>query len=222
MPTPASIQELASLKIFAGVPEGILAPVASATFSKRLARGQLLFTAGEPSEHLYVIRSGAIKVLLDSDRGDELVFTVLDAGELLGELSAIDGLPRSATAQAIRPTEVLAIPVALVREVLTAIPTALFAVAVELAEILRRLSGSTADLVFLDLPRRLAKLIVSREGAGHDDVHLTQSELASMLGVTRQSLNRALGGLQRRGWVTVRGAELHVHNRIALEHFADS
>ena len=222
MPTPTSVEELASLKIFAGVPDRILAPVAVATFAKRLARGQLLFTAGEPSEHMFVIRSGAIKVLLDSDRGDELVLTVLNAGDLLGELSAIDGLPRSATAQALLPTEVLVIPVALVREVLTAIPTALFAVAVELAENLRRLSGSTADLVFLDLPRRLAKLLLSRSSAGRDDVRLTQSELASMLGVTRQSLNRALGGLQRRGWVTVRGAELHVHDRIALEHFADS
>jgi len=152
MPAPASVRELATLKIFAGVDEGVLEPVASATFAKRLARGQLLFTAGEPSEHLFVIRTGAIKVFLDSDRGDELVLTILEVGDLLGELSAIDGLPRSATAQALRPTEVLAIPVARVREVLTASPAALFAVAVELAENLRRLSGSTADLVFLDEP----------------------------------------------------------------------
>jgi CRP-like cAMP-binding protein len=222
MPAPASVRELATLKIFAGVDEGVLEPVASATFAKRLARGQLLFTAGEPSEHLFVIRTGAIKVFLDSDRGDELVLTILEVGDLLGELSAIDGLPRSATAQALRPTEVLAIPVARVREVLTASPAALFAVAVELAENLRRLSGSTADLVFLDLPRRLAKLILSRGNAGRDDVALTQSELAAMLGVTRPSLNRALSGLQRRGWVTVRGAELHIQDPIALQHFTDS
>ena len=222
MPTPASVEELATLKIFAGVHDNILEPVASATFAKRLGRGQMLFTAGEPSEHLFVIRTGAIKVFLDSDRGDELVLTILDAGELLGELSAIDGLPRSATAQALLPTEVLAIPVAQVREVLTASPAALFAVAVELAENLRRLSGSTADLVFLDLPRRLAKLILSRGAAGPRRWQLTQSELAAMLGVTRPSLNRAFSGLQRRGWVTVRGAELQVQDPVALQHFTDS
>lgn len=91
----------------------------------------------------------------------------------------------------------------------------------DLALTVRRLTGSAADLVFLDLPRRLAKLLI---GAGDAEVELglSQSELAARLGVARQSVNRALAGLTRRGWIEVDRSTVRLRDRAALTRFAES
>lgn len=217
---PVDVTELQSLKHLAVVPAAGLADLARASYAKRLSRGQLLFTAGEPSEHLYVIRSGRIKIMIDSDRGDALLLTVLSPGDLIGELSMIDGLDRSTSAEALDASTVLALPAAQIRQVLTEHPAALMAMAVELATSLRRVSDTAADLVLLDLPRRLAKLILIRTTSGRAELGLTQSDLAAQLGVTRQALNRALGGLVKRGWMTADGTAVQVHDLPALARFA--
>jgi CRP-like cAMP-binding protein len=91
----------------------------------------------------------------------------------------------------------------------------------ELAEQVRRLTGSAADLVFLDLPRRLAKLIVTRQNGNHvADLGVNQTRLAAQLGSTRQSVNRALAGFVRRRWIDVDGGRVTVRNDAALRAFA--
>lgn len=217
---PVDVAELQSLEHLSVVPTAGLADLARASYAKRLSRGQVLFTAGEPSEHLYVIRNGRIKIMIDSDRGDALLLTVLSAGDLIGELSMIDGLDRSTSAEALEASTVLALPAVQIRQVLTAHPAALMAMAVELATSLRRVSDTAADLVLLDLPRRLAKLILIRTTSGRAELGLTQSDLAAQLGVTRQALNRALGGLVKRGWVSTDGTAVQVYDVAALARFA--
>jgi CRP-like cAMP-binding protein len=180
----------------------------------------VLFTEGERSENLYVLSSGRIKVLVSSTRGDELVLTVLTAGDALGELSVLDGADRSASAVALDDVALWCVPAAAVRELLRRSPVAALAVAEELAARVRHLTGTAADLVFLDLPRRLAKLLVSEHGDA--SAGLTQSDVAAQLGVARQSLNRALQRLQDRGWVEVQRNGIAVLDVPALTRFAQS
>jgi CRP-like cAMP-binding protein len=186
-----------------------------------LRRGQLLFSEGDPSNHLFVVADGRIKVLVSSSRGEELILTVLGPGDTLGELSVLDGQPRSATAQALEDVQLVALPASALSELLGRAPELAVAWARELSATVRRLTGSSADLVFLDLPRRLAKLLVDGEGDAVD-LGMSQGDTASRLGVTRQSLNRALSALQRRGWVQVEGAHIVLADRDALERFAGS
>jgi CRP-like cAMP-binding protein len=214
-------------ELFAQADTGSLTRLAARAYIRRFAAGQVLFTEGEPSEHLYVVHTGRVRVLVTSPRGDELTLSVLGPGDTMGELSIIDGAARSASAEAVAATELLTLPAADVRAAFEADPALLLAVAGELAAIVRRLTGGTADLVFLDLPRRLAKLIVaeSREtksGTVHVEVGMSQSGLAARLGVTRQSLNRALSGLVRRGWLSAADGGYVVHDLPALRRFADS
>jgi CRP/FNR family cyclic AMP-dependent transcriptional regulator len=96
-----------------------------------------------------------------------------------------------------------------------------------LAASMRRLNGTAADLVFLDLPRRLAKLLLAEsslrpDGTIQSQLGMSQSGVAARLGVTRQSLNRALSGLAQRGWVTVDGPLVQLDDVSALMRFADS
>jgi len=209
---------LSDVPLFGSASPAELAELAASTYSKRVSRGQVLFSQGEPSEHLYVVVSGRIKVLVNSERGENLVLAVISAGEAFGELSVLDGQPRSAGAEALEDAELLCVPAAALRRLLGTSPAVCLAVAEELAARLRNLTGSAADLVFLDLPRRLAKLLLSREDQGE----LPQSEVAAQLGVTRPSLNRCLATFQRRGWVEVARSRVDVLDRPALARFAAS
>jgi CRP/FNR family cyclic AMP-dependent transcriptional regulator len=221
------VPALRRTELFASADPDRLARLAARAFVRRFATGQVVFTEGEPSDHLYVVRTGRLRVLVTSPRGDELTLSVLGPGDTMGELSIIDGAARSASAEAVEATELLTLPAADVRAAFEADPALLLAVAGELAGIVRRLTGGTADLVFLDLPRRLAKLIVTesrqtRTGIIRVEVGMSQSGLAARLGVTRQSLNRALSGLTRRGWLSAAGGGYVVHDLAALQRFADS
>lgn len=211
---------LRQVSLLAAAADPDLERLAAASFSRRLRRGQVLFLEGEVAEHLYVVVRGRLKVMATSADGGELVLAVVGAGEPLGELSVLDGAERSADAVALEDVELCCVPAEAVRALLERSPGVALAVARELAGRLRRLTGSAADLVFLDLPRRLAKLLTSEDGDGV--AGLAQSELAARLGVTRQSLNRALQRLQGRGWVEVHRGGVEVVDRPALVHFAQS
>lgn len=215
-------QALRAVPMFAPATEDELARLASAAFPRRLSRGQVLFTEGERSDHVYVVADGRVKVLVSSPHGDELVLSVLVPGDALGELSVLDGADRSASAVALDDVTLWCVPAAAVRALLDVSPGAALAVAEELAARVRRLTGAAADLVFLDLPRRLAKLLVSEEAADGRATALIQSDVAAHLGVTRQSLNRALQRLQDRGWVAVQRGGITVLDETALERFAQS
>jgi CRP-like cAMP-binding protein len=89
------------------------------------------------------------------------------------------------------------------------------------AETIRRVSGMVADLVFLDLPRRVAKYVVEHtDHRGLAQLDMSQSELAAAVGGVRQSVNGALRGLERRGWIEMEGRSVTVHDRAALEQYA--
>ncbi|HEY8300267.1 MAG TPA: Crp/Fnr family transcriptional regulator [Jatrophihabitans sp.] len=215
--------ELAALAIFTAVEPTQLHDLARRAIAKRLAPGQVLFTEGDPSAHLVLVRSGRVRVLVSSERGDELVLTVLGAGDAFGELSVLDGLPRSATAEALDAAEVVLLPADAVRAVLDAHPAALLAVTQQLAAQVRRITGSAADLVFLDLPRRLAKLVLARaNGTATAELGVSQSGLAAQLGTTRQSVNKALSGLTTRGWISTSGTVVTVLDEAALRRFSAS
>ena len=204
----------------AATPQAQEALAASASL-RTLRRGQVLLLEGERSDHLYAVVSGRFKVFVTSDRGDELVLSLLGPGDHLGEISVLDRLARSATVQATADSVVLVLPGDPLRALLSSSAPVALAWATALATEVRRLTGSTADLVFLDLPRRLVKLLLEG-GAAEVDLGGSQAELAARLGVARQSLNRALSALQQRGWLLVDGPSVVLRDRPALERFARS
>lgn len=224
---PEPVATLADVHLFAAATPQELATLAAAAGRRLLAPGEVLLLEGERSDSLYVVARGRLKVMLSSARGGELVLALLGPGEALGELSVLDGQSRSASAQATVATELLVLPGAVVRAVLSRSPQLAMAWALELAAQVRRLTGSKADLVFLDLPRRLAKLLLDGPGTRAEpsprvDLGQSQTEVAARLGVARQSLNRALSALQARGWVRVDGSTVVLLDRAALESYAGS
>jgi CRP-like cAMP-binding protein len=215
---------LRRVALLASVGDAAIAQLAAASHLVTVDKGEILFVEGEPSDRMWVVLSGRVRIFRNSESGAELVLSHATPGESIGELSVIDELPRSASAQALERCRVISVPADRMREVLSASPGAMLAVARHLAVTVRRLTGTTSDFIFLDLPHRLAKylldLVGEPEGNGATVVlPASQSGIAAQLGVTRQSLNQALGALAQSGLIAVDGRTVRVPDRAALEEF---
>jgi len=219
--------ELARVRILSALDDEALQRLAAAAFTRRLAANQILFVGGEPSEHLYVVRSGQLRVLTTSPHGEQFVLSTVSAGDVIGELSLLDRHPRSADVVAAELSELIAVPAEVARSVLEGDPRAVLAAACELAGQVRRLTGTMGDLVFLDLPRRVAKLLLSRstttsDGKAVSNLGASQSVVAAQLGVSRQSVSKALSGLTRHGWIEIDGRSVVLRDQTALRRYVES
>jgi CRP-like cAMP-binding protein len=216
------VDVLRRTSLLASVPDADLAVLAGASRVRTLRRGQVVCSAGDPGDTLIVVMSGRLKVVTRAADGAELTLTILGPGATLGEVSIADGGPRSADVEALADAHVLFIPCDRVRDVCARTPAAALAVAASVAAIVRRLTDATADLVFLDLPRRVAKVLLSqpRDAGGVISPQLTQEQFAHLAAGTRQSVNSALRGFEKRGWITTNGRDLTIRQPEMLALFA--
>lgn len=196
------VSALARCLLFAGLDRDGLADLAAEMRSRRFRRGEVLFHQGDPGDALFVVTSGAVKISLPSEEGDEAIIATIRAGEFFGELALLDEAPRSATATALEPTETLVLPRSRFRELIATEPALRDALLATLAAELRRLTTHVQELHFLDITGRLAARLthlaassdsIEADGSIRLDAPLTQTELASMIGATRQSVNKLLG-----------------------------
>jgi CRP/FNR family transcriptional regulator, cyclic AMP receptor protein len=209
------VESLARIPFFAGLDQAALERVAAGTRTRRFRRGEIIFHAGDPGNALYIIVSGDVKISLPSEEGDEAILATLGPGDVFGELALLDGAPRSATATALLATEAVILPREQFRELVATEPAVRDVLLASLAGELRRLTTHVEELHFLDMTGRLAARLVrlAREaaaaGADAPDgsirlrATLTQAELASMVGCTRQSVNKLLGQFADDGLVRV-------------------
>ena len=172
----------------------------------------VVFSQEDKGDALFVVASGAVKVVVPSEEGEEAILATLRRGDFLGELALLDGAPRSASAIALEPTEALALPRDQFRVLVATEPAIRDALLASLAGELRRLTTHVADLHFLDLTGRLAaRLARLAEQHGERlpngeirlDAPLTQSDLAAMIGATRQSVNKLLGEFEADGLLRI-------------------
>ena len=178
---------------------------------RRFRRGETIFHQGDPGDALFVLASGSVKVVLPSDEGAEpAIVAILGAGEFFGELAILDGAPHSATIVAVEATETLVLHRDAFLELIDTDAGLRRALLASLAMEIRRLTGHVEDLHFLDLPGRLASRIVrlaASAGISSGEARIawpyTQSEMAGMIGGSRQSVNRLLADLTDQGLVRI-------------------
>lgn len=177
----------------------------------RVPRGEEIFTEGEPGDHMYVILDGKVKLGQTSTDGRESLLAVLGPGEVFGELSLFDPGPRTATATAVTDVVVIGLGHDNLRPWLAGRPEVAESLLQALAQRLRRTNETLADLVFSDVPGRVAKLLLEladkfgQPGPEGVLVHhdLTQEELAQLVGASRETVNKALADFTQRGWIVV-------------------
>ena len=201
--TGAMSAALAAVPLFAGLADDGLVSLVQGMRVRRFRRGETVFHVGDPGDALFIVMSGSIKITLPADTGDEAILATLRPGDFFGELALLDGAPRSATAVAIEATETYILPRDRFRELIATEPIMREALLATLAAEVRRLTNHVEELHFLDITGRLASRLARMAGeAGATSLPdgairlagpLTQSDLAAMIGCTRQSVNKLLG-----------------------------
>jgi CRP-like cAMP-binding protein len=193
---------------------------------RRHGRGEILALEGGPPEEVVVIRRGRVKVTYTTAQGREVLLAVGGPGAVLGELSAIDGMPRTATVTAIDDVELIAVPASDFTTFLSAHPDTALALLRTLSQRLRESDAKRVEQVESDVQGRLARLLlqlVDDHGAPHGDggvriaLPLSQEEMAAWTGASREAVNKALARLRAQGWVATQRREIVVLDVAALQ-----
>ena len=226
-------EALHSCPLFAGLDDATLMLCADAMRGRRFRRGEVLFHVEDPGDALFVVTSGEVKIILPSEEGAEpVILTTIGRGGFFGELALLDGHPRSASAVAVRVVEALVLRRDAFDRLVDAEPALRRAMFASLTGEIRRLTGQIADLHFLDLPGRLARHLLRMGGVMENGDGVTgsnasgpirlawpytQSELAGMIGGSRQSVNRMLADFVEEDLLRFEGNELVIPDPGRLE-----
>ena len=201
--------------------------LAAAAQRRRFAKGQTIFHKDDPGQSLFIIEEGAVRIYLPTAQGADLTVAVLGPGDFFGDVALLDGRPRSASAAALENTVAYAVDRADFIELLESRPPAAMAVLSAVTRRLRDADEMAADLAFLDVAGRLAKKLlelarshgVKQERGVRLKVPLTQEDLASMVGITRESANRHLANFRRRGLIESRGRHFTILDPDGLQRY---
>lgn len=207
----ADVEVLRRVPFLAILPEPDLLRLAEQARQRQYRAGATIFHREDPGFNLHILREGRVKLVLASPEGREVTVGLLRPGDFFGELALLDGGPRSASVVALEPVETVTLerpPFVAVLEQHPEVSSALLAV---LGDRLRRTDELVQDILFLDLPGRLAKQLLALAGehgvpgAGGTriDLRLNQSDLAAIVGATRESVNRCLNAYAERGLLRV-------------------
>ncbi|MEY9214212.1 CRP/FNR family cyclic AMP-dependent transcriptional regulator [Thermobifida halotolerans] len=202
---------LSKAPLFEALDEDGAAALRSSITEVRLGRGQTLFSEGDEGDRLYVMLSGKVKLTRTSADGRENLLAVLGPSEMLGELSLFDPGPRTASAVAVTDAVLAGLGHDDLRPFIMRQPEVAVHLLKALATRLRRTNDVVADLVFTDVPGRVAKALLDlaerfgKEGEDGLHVHhdLTQEELAQFVGASRETVNKALAEFALRGWLRI-------------------
>jgi CRP-like cAMP-binding protein len=219
---------LANVSIFKSLDERALDALVRVTSTRRLGASEVLFRKGEAGRQLYGVLSGRLKVKAAGADGREIVFNVCDPGEVLGEIALLDSNPRSATIEALEPSELLVLDRRDFLPFLERHPRVAIQLAELLAARLRRLTELAEDSVLLALRARLAKKLVSfaqRYGVKTPegiriDLPFSQQELGDMVGTSRESINKQLRAWAEQGLILVRKGRVTLCDAPGLEALA--
>ena len=203
--------------------------LAGFSYLKRFAGGDTIFTMGSPGQSMMAIAEGSVRVSMLTPNAREITLGDLQAGEVFGEIALLDGRERSANVKALTNCTL----VVLERRSLLDILQRDAKLSIRLIELLcqrvRRSDERMIEIAFLDLPVRLARLLLrlTVSAPGSPDRPLkklsqSQSVLASMIGNSRENVNRCLRKWQKAGLITLRDGWLVISDRPGLQAIADS
>ena len=223
------LELLRGVPAFSRLSDEQLAVLTTSIGTQSFARGEMIFHQGSIGSVLYIIVSGQVRISMIGEAGQELTVTILRNGDFLGELALLDGLPRSASAQAMRPTIALTLHRAVFLHTIEACPPIAASVLEAMASRLRQTTAYAEQLNSLSAPRRVVRQLlnlvvqcgVAEGDATRIDLRLTQDDLSSLSGTTRETVNRVLSTLRDQRLIRVERAQISVLKIAELERSLD-
>lgn len=219
------LQFLANTQLFNDLTEAQLALISQDIVPRQYEQGEVIFREGDPGEVLYMVQSGQVRIFINSLDGSETSVILFGrVGDIFGELAVIDGLPRSATAVALDKTTLYTIQRQVFSQHMRHMPQLSFNFMHELTKKVRYNTLQMDSLTSLPVPQRLArKLMEMAQNYGRVqtngvaiDMTLTQSDLASLIGATRESTNKALRDFRQKEWILLEQGQITILDPEAL------
>ncbi|EWY39751.1 Crp/Fnr family transcriptional regulator [Skermanella stibiiresistens SB22] len=189
-----------------------------------------IFRQGDPGSSMMAVLSGRVRICSYSPEGKEVTLNIVRKGEFFGEIALLDGKPRTAEALAIEETDLLVLERRHFMPWLENHPKVCVRMFGVLCDRLRRTSTQLEDTLFLEVPTRLARCLVrlatafgvqERGGGTRIDVKLSQQQLGTLVGITRESTNKHLNEWQRDGLITVGAGTVTIRDLEGLRELAD-
>lgn len=216
---------LKQVSIFADLAESDIRDLMAVAKRRTFRSGEVIFHRDDPGQVLYLIKEGKVKICLISPDGQEISLAVLGVGEYFGEFALYDGLPRSADAIALEKVECYTLQRSDFQSAIMKNPKIAIQVLEGLSKRLRNTDQMVEDLIFLDVYGRVAKKLldlsdthgIKVENGTLIDVRLTQQELASMVGASRESVNKVMGYFADKGYISTDKHRVTLHKMNELK-----
>jgi CRP-like cAMP-binding protein len=211
---------LAGVGFLHGPEPSVILAMASESQLTEIARGETIYRQDEPADGLHIVINGRVKVCCHAADGREMLLAIRGPAEVLGVVSVLDPGPRTATATALTDVCVATVDSHTLRSWMVGRPQIAEELLRLLARRLRRANSHLLDVVFDDVPGRVAKELLhlaERFGTQQDEIWrvthgLTQKEIAQLVGATRESVNKAMCDFAHRGWITMDGKSTLLHH----------
>jgi CRP/FNR family transcriptional regulator/CRP/FNR family cyclic AMP-dependent transcriptional regulator len=221
----ADATTLAKVPVFEGLPEAELADLAASVRTRSFREDEVIFHRDDPGAAFFIVESGRVKILLIGEDGRESLIALMSAGDSFGEMAVLDGENRSATAIALEPTRTLFIRGDDLMAFLERSPKAAMRFVHLLAKRLRTTNETLSDMVFFDVYGRVAKKLIDLShhhgtptaNGTQIAVALTQQDLASLIGSSRESVNKVMKFFRDKGYIAVERQKITILNEKGLQ-----
>ena len=209
-----------TVPLFSSLPEEQLRMLTTVVTRKSAPRSTTIMAGGDPTDSLYIVLSGRLKVMMSDAEGKEVILSILGPGEFFGEMGLIDDEPRSATVVTIEPCELLSIAKRDFKKCLAENFEMAQAVMRGLVKRLREADRKIGSLALLDVYGRVARLLLDMsenvDGERIVTKRLPKQDIAKMIGASREMVSRVMKDLQTGGYIEMRGSTIVLRDTIML------
>ena len=209
---------LRHVSLFESLDQKELEALSDVTFTRTFSKDNVIILAEEEGDTLFILKNGQVKVSIVSEEGREVILSLLGPGSVFGELSLLDGKPRSANVVAIEETELLMLRRVDFLQLIYKTPQIATALLAELATRMRKTDRQIEGLALLDVTSRISDTLLqlaTEQGAETADgvtieSRPTHQELANMSGTTRETVSRVLKRLEGQGYINRNGRNITI------------
>lgn len=209
---------LRKIDLFAELPEEDLQAVSNLAATRTYPKNTIIISEGDDSDSLYAVLSGKVKVYLSDDDGREIIINILGEGEYFGELALLDDAPRSASVMTLEETKLVVISKSAFENCLSKNPQLSLHIIRELSKRMRNLTQNVKSLALMDVYGRVARTLLDMAEPSGEKLEirqkLTQRDIASMVGASREMVSRILKDLSTGGYITIQNKTITINEKL--------